>query len=88
MRAFLPRLRVVGGEWLAVTSPPRRASDAQSCVLLWEAGREKETAEMIGRTKMGTPERLDVVGQPSWPIAPGSGTWFIARLDPKSSVCL
>ena len=79
MRAQIPALRVLSRESLRVEKPPRRASDARSCVLLWRE-RDAVDARLYGADVARSGERIEVVTTSFW----GSrhGVWLLARLDP------
>jgi hypothetical protein len=85
LRAFEPNLRVVTRESQRVLPPPRRASDARSCVILWARGDDEDARRMAGQAL--SPERIEIPAQRYRLIATPAITWSFARLDPKSAVC-
>jgi 4-amino-4-deoxy-L-arabinose transferase-like glycosyltransferase len=84
MRARIPDLRVLNRESLRVERPPRRASDARSCVLLWRE-RDAVDARVYGPEAVRSGERIEVVTTSFWGLR--RGVWFLARLDPGAQVC-
>lgn len=86
LRAFLPGLRVIAADSYRVTRSPRRASDDGSCVLLYSKMQANEKSKLAPFGLL-EPERIDVTAPPSRLGAPRRGTWWIAKLDPKSAAC-
>jgi hypothetical protein len=86
LRAFLPKLRVLAADSFRAERPPRRSSDERSCVLLWGEGQDA-VARKLAPIDGLTIERIEVTGPPSRLGAARSGTWFLARLDPKLPAC-
>lgn len=86
LRAFLPTLRVIAADSFRILRPPRRPSDGRSCVLVYSKMQAKQRDKLASFGAPG-PERIDVSAPPSILGAPRRGSWWIARLDPKSMAC-
>lgn len=86
LRAFIPELRVIARDSLRVGRPPRRASDARSCVLVWAAGEERE-ARALAPFDEARVERIDIAALRTGIFAVRAGAWRMVRLDPESPVC-
>ena len=86
LRAFLPGLRGIAGDTSRFERPPRRASDARSCVMVWNE-KESDFARRISPTAASAGERIEVA-VPVIFRGIRSGVWFLARLDPSTPACL
>jgi 4-amino-4-deoxy-L-arabinose transferase-like glycosyltransferase len=84
MRAHIPELRVFGRDSFRVERPPRRPSDAQSCVLLWRDG-EIDLARQVAPRSVDTAERIEVVMNSLLGVR--HDVWFVAKLDPGTRDC-
>jgi len=83
LRQFFPAARYVADDTQRLFRPARRASDEQSCVLVWH---ENEN----GRARMLAPEpaaeRIEIMA-PARLRGSRRGVWFVARLDPHDRLC-
>jgi hypothetical protein len=84
LRAFLPELRVIGGDSLRVAPPP--AAVQKDCALIWTAGQETK-ARALAKFDAVAVERIAVERQSDGILASRAGTWFFVRLEPGSAVC-
>jgi hypothetical protein len=86
LRSFIANLRVVSPESYRLVPVPRRASDENSCVLVWN-DRSALNADLAGALGDRARERLENRSAPSLSRTPSRAVWWLARLDPQSLVC-
>jgi hypothetical protein len=86
IRASLPDLRIRAQDSFRTERPPRRLSDARSCVLIWRDGQEN-AARRIAAIDSIPVERIDPVSSPAGMILRREHRWFLARLDPRLPIC-
>jgi hypothetical protein len=84
LRAFLPQLRVIGGDSYRAARPPRRGG-ARACVLIWRetdiaAARRSYAPEHIAAGERIAVSRSGIFGM-------RRGVWYLVRLDPGAQIC-
>jgi len=85
LRQFLPNVRFIALDSFRAKHPPRRASDDRSCVLVWNEI-EVGAARAVAPVESAAGARIAVTA-PSVLGGVRRGTWFVARLDPRSALC-
>jgi hypothetical protein len=86
LRAFNPEFRVIAADSLRAERPPRRDSDARSCILLWAEWQNTRVKDVLERLKPAVVE-VSIPAPDKGIIASRDGKWLIVRLDPQSDLC-